>query len=103
MSMRARHALTSSVDVTVPARMRADASARVSAASASDAAVAGAAAFLTACGQAPAALATRVAPAAAARTETVNSRRDSISAPFLSGHDRTPYVGRRVSGAVDSV
>ena len=38
---------------------------------------------------------------AAARIETENSRRDSMLRSLSLGHDRTPYVRARFSGAVD--
>src|SRR5262245_36180907 len=74
--MRARHAFTSAVDVTVPALMRAEASASVrpESASASFRASAGddGAEAPDCCGKAAA----RLAAAAAPRTVTVNSRRE---------------------------
>src|SRR4030088_3224397 len=78
--MRARQALTSSVDVTAPDRIRAEASASVSPVSASDVLAgirAGPAGGLGCPVWPSAAVAPHVAAAAAPRTETVNSRRDS--------------------------
>src|SRR5262245_48804797 len=84
--MRARQAVTRSVEVTVPALMRADASARVSAASESwpSPAARGGRPGPSGPGSSVLADAARVAAAAAAAIEIVNSRRVR---GFMSGND----------------
>src|SRR6267378_1848591 len=92
--MRARHAVTRAVEVTVPALTRADTSASVSPASNSGLLVEDPIDVFGLVVCAGVALATRVAAAAAPRTETVNSRRDKGG---IGGYD-TPGFGIRDSG-----
>src|SRR5213594_4419837 len=92
--MRARHAVTRAVEVTVPALTRADTSASVSPASNSGLLVEDPIDVFGLVVCAGVALATRVAAAAAPRTETVNSRRDK---GVIGGYD-TPGFGIRDSG-----
>src|SRR5882762_8024686 len=87
--MRARHAVTRAVEVTVPALTRADTSASVSPASNSGLLVEDPIDVFGLVVCAGVALATRVAAAAAPRTETVNSRRDK---GVMGGYD-TPGFG----------
>src|SRR2546426_11222246 len=89
--MRARHAVTRAVEVTVPALTRADTSASVSPASNSGLLVEDPIDVFGLVVCAGVALATRVAAAAAPRTETVNSRRDK---GVIGGYD-TPGFGIR--------
>src|SRR2546427_2648208 len=91
--MRARHAVTRAVEVTVPALTRADTSASVSPASTSGLLVEDPIDVFGLVVCAGVALATRVAAAAAPRTETVNSRRDR---GVIGGYD-TPGFGIRDS------
>src|SRR4051812_999790 len=88
--MRVRHAFTRSVEVTEPARRRAEASDSVSAASVSGASLDDLVAAAPAdC--AAVSVATRVAAAAAPSTETVNSRRErcDMRATIPQSVDRT--------------
>src|SRR6267378_439336 len=92
--MRARHAVTRAVEVTVPALTRADTSASVSPASNSGLLVEDPIDVFGLVVCAGVALATRVAAAAAPRTETVNSRRDK----GVIGRYDTPGFGIRDLG-----